>query len=120
MRSRLMFTPRKRVTSEAGPNVRMFKLREGVTFHDSAAFDGADAKFSLERAMSADSGHDALLPSVSEISTSDAYAVEIMTDGPNPIMPNNLFIMDKDWRSEQCHQGAGCRGLRRYIVGQKR
>ncbi|HET8727195.1 MAG TPA: ABC transporter substrate-binding protein [Alphaproteobacteria bacterium] len=32
-----------------------FQLRSGVTFHDGTAFDSADVKFSLERAMAPDS-----------------------------------------------------------------
>jgi len=66
--------------SEENPNVWVFKLREGVTFHDGATFDSADVKFSLDRAMTPDSDY--------------------KENGPNPIMPNNLtnmFIMDKGW-----------------------
>ncbi|MEQ6203380.1 ABC transporter substrate-binding protein [Sulfitobacter sp. HNIBRBA2951] len=86
--------------SSDDPNVWVFKLRSGVTFHDGAAFDSEDAKFSLERAMSENSDHKALLASVTEIRAPDAMTVEIVTDGPNPIMPNNLtniMMMDKGW-----------------------
>ncbi|MBW4708355.1 ABC transporter substrate-binding protein [Roseobacter sp. YSTF-M11] len=86
--------------SEADPNVWTFILREGVTFHDGSAFDSSDVKFSLERAMTEDSDFKELLASVSEIRAPDAYTIEIVTNGPNPIMPNNLtnmFIMDKEW-----------------------
>ena len=86
--------------SEADPNVWVFKLREGVTFHDGASFDSADVLFSLNRAMSPDSDYKELLASVVEVRAPDAMTIEIVTDGPNPIMPNNLtnlFIMDKDW-----------------------
>ncbi|MEM9476401.1 MAG: ABC transporter substrate-binding protein [Pseudomonadota bacterium] len=82
------------------PSVWVFKLREGVTFHDGAAFDSEDAKFSLERAMTPDSDYKELLASVVEVRAPDAYTIEIVTDGPNPIMPNNLtnmFMMDKAW-----------------------
>ncbi|WP_300063455.1 ABC transporter substrate-binding protein [uncultured Roseobacter sp.] len=86
--------------SEEDPNVWVFKLREGVTFHDGAAFDSSDVKFSLERAMTEDSDYKELLASVAEVRAPDAYTIEIVTNGPNPIMPNNLtnmFIMDKEW-----------------------
>ena len=86
--------------SEEDPNVWVFSLREGVTFHDGAVFDSSDVKFSLERAMTADSDYKELLASVSEVRAPDAYTIEIVTNGPNPIMPNNLtnmFIMDKEW-----------------------
>ena len=86
--------------SESDPNVWVFKLREGVTFHDGSTFDSADVKFSLERAMTDDSDYKELLASVAEVRTPDAMTVEIVTNGPNPIMPNNLtnmFIMDREW-----------------------
>ncbi len=82
------------------PNVWTFKLREGVTFHDGSAFDSSDVKFSLERAMTPDSDYKELLASVKEVRAPDAMTIEIVTDGPNPIMPSNLtnmFIMDKEW-----------------------
>ncbi|MCT8161564.1 ABC transporter substrate-binding protein [Pseudoruegeria sp. SHC-113] len=86
--------------SETDPTVWVFKLREGVTFHDGAEFDSEDVKFSLDRAMTPDSDYKELLASVVEVRAPDKYTIEIVTDGPNPIMPNNLtnmFIMDKGW-----------------------
>lgn len=86
--------------SESNPNVWTFKLREGVTFHDGAAFDSEDVVFSLNRAMTPDSDYKELLASVKEVRAAGPYTVEIETNGPNPIMPNNLtnmFMMDKDW-----------------------
>ena len=86
--------------SEADPNVWTFKLREGVTFHDGAEFDSEDVVFSLNRAMTPDSDYKELLASVTEVRATDKYTIEIVTDGPNPIMPSNLtnmFMMDKGW-----------------------
>ena len=86
--------------SEADPNVWTFTLREGVTFHDGATFDSEDVVFSLNRAMTPDSDFKELLASVTEVRAAGPYTVEIVTDGPNPIMPSNLtnmFIMDKGW-----------------------
>lgn len=86
--------------SEANPNIWEFTLREGVTFHDGASFDSEDVVFSLERAMTPDSDYKELLASVTAVRAKGPYKVEIETDGPNPIMPNNLtnlFIMDKGW-----------------------
>ncbi len=82
------------------PNVWTFNLRQGVTYHDGAEFDSEDVKFSLDRAMTPDSDYKELLASVVEVRAPSKYVIEIVTDGPNPIMANNLtnmFIMDKDW-----------------------
>ena len=86
--------------SEADPNVWTFTLREGVSYHDGSAFDSEDVKFSLDRAMTPDSDYKELLASVVEVRAPSSHVIEIVTNGPNPIMPNNLtnmFIMDKDW-----------------------
>ncbi|NOZ33390.1 MAG: ABC transporter substrate-binding protein [Alphaproteobacteria bacterium] len=86
--------------SETDPNVWWFKLREGVVFHDGAEFDSEDVVFSFERAMTPDSDYKELLASVTEVRANGKYGFEIVTDGPNPIMPSNLtnlFIIDKGW-----------------------
>ena len=82
------------------PNTWVFKLREGVTFHDGAEFDSEDAVFSFNRAMTPDSDYKELLASVKEVKANGKYEFHITTDGPNPIMPSNLtnlFILDKGW-----------------------
>jgi peptide/nickel transport system substrate-binding protein len=86
--------------SEDDPNVWVFQLREGVTFHDGAEFTAEDVVFSFERAMTPDSDMKELLSSIAEVRATDDYTVEFETKGPNPILPNNftnLFIMDKGW-----------------------
>jgi len=86
--------------SKDDPNVWVFKLRSGVTFHDGAPFDSADVKFSFDRAMTPDSDYKELLASVAEVRAPDPMTIEIVTNGPNPTMPSNLtnlFIMDKEW-----------------------
>jgi peptide/nickel transport system substrate-binding protein len=86
--------------SEEDPNVWVFELREGVTFHDGSAFTAEDVVFSFERAKSETSAMKELLTSITEIRAVDDNTVEFVTDGPNPILPanfTNLFIMDKGW-----------------------
>jgi peptide/nickel transport system substrate-binding protein len=86
--------------SKDDPNVWSFKLREGVTFHDGAEFDSEDVVFSFNRAMTPDSDFKELLASVKEVRATGKYTFEIVTNGPNPIMPSNLtnlFIMDETW-----------------------
>ena len=81
-------------------NVWVFTLREGVTFHGGEAFDSADAVFSLNRAMTEASNFKELLSSVKEVRAAGPYTVEIETNGPNPLLPNNLtniMMMDQGW-----------------------
>src|SRR6056297_4078518 len=81
-------------------NVWVFTLREGVTFHGGEEFDSADVVFSLNRAMTETSNFKELLSSVSEVRATGPYTVEIVTDGPNPLLPNNLtniMMMDEGW-----------------------
>ncbi len=89
--------------SDTDPNVWVFTLREGVTFHEGQTFDSADVVFSMNRAMSENSNFKELLSSVTEVRATGPYTVEIETDGPNPLLPNNLtniFMMDEGWSTE--------------------
>jgi len=82
------------------PNVWSFTLREGVKFHDGADFNADDAVFSLKRAMRPTSAMKELLSSVKDVRKAGDFAIEIETDGPNPLLPANLtnmFMMDEDW-----------------------
>jgi len=82
------------------PNVWVFKLREGVKFHDGADFTAEDVVFSFERAKQPNSDMKELIGSIVEVRAVDDHTIEMVTDGPNPILPSNLtnlFIMDKGW-----------------------
>ncbi|MGB0784712.1 MAG: ABC transporter substrate-binding protein [Alphaproteobacteria bacterium] len=82
------------------PNVWRFNLRQGVTFHDGAAFDSEDVVFSINRAMADGSDMKELLSSVKDVRAVDAHTVDIETHGANPLLINNLtnmFMMDKGW-----------------------
>ena len=86
--------------SSDDPNVWVFNLREGVTFHDGAAFTAEDVVFSYERAKQPTSDMKELINSIVEVRAVGDLTIEIVTDGPNPILPANLtdlMIMDKDW-----------------------
>jgi peptide/nickel transport system substrate-binding protein len=85
---------------EGDDTVWVFKLREGVTFHDGAAFTAEDVVFSLDRARSEGSNMKQLHAVVTGVSAVDDYTVEVQMAGPSPLYPNNVtntFIMDKTW-----------------------
>lgn len=85
---------------EGNPNVWVFKLREGVKFHGGEDLTAEDVVFSFERAKHESSDMKELIVTIKSVTAVGDYTVEIETDGPNPILPNNLtnlFIMDKGW-----------------------
>ena len=82
------------------PNVWVFNLRKDVKFHDGADFTAEDVVFSINRAKQPNSDMKELINSIVEVRAVDDHTIEIVTDGPNPILPANLtdlFIMDKGW-----------------------
>lgn len=85
---------------EGDPNVWVFNLRQGVKYHDGADFTAEDVVFSINRAKTPNSDMKELLTSITEVRAVDDHTVEIVTDGPNPILSSNLtnlFMMDKGW-----------------------
>lgn len=77
-----------------------FRLREGVTFHDGAAFTADDVLFSYERGISEQSDVRAWFAPVAELRVVDDYTIDFVLKGPNPIFPDsiaNWMIMDRGW-----------------------
>ncbi|UWQ94517.1 ABC transporter substrate-binding protein [Rhodobacteraceae bacterium M385] len=77
-----------------------FNLRQGVSFHDGAAFNADDVLFSYERASSEDSDVASWFAVVSGVNVVDEYTVDILTTSPQPIFPDsiaNWMMMDSDW-----------------------
>jgi peptide/nickel transport system substrate-binding protein len=86
--------------SADNPNVWVFELREGVTYHGGESFDANDVVFSLNRAMTEASNFKELLTGVVDVRATGDFTVEVETDGPNPLLPNNLtniMMMDQGW-----------------------
>jgi peptide/nickel transport system substrate-binding protein len=82
------------------PTVWVFKLREGVTFHDGAAFTAEDVVASLERVRAESSDFKGLHTAVESAEAVDDYTVHVKMVGPAPLYVQNLtnfFIMDKGW-----------------------
>jgi len=86
------------------PNVWEFKLRESVKFHGGEDFNADDVVFSFNRAKMPTSAMKELLASVKDVRKVDDMTIHIETNGPNPLLPNNLtnlFIMDSGWTVSQ-------------------
>ncbi|KKC37306.1 peptide ABC transporter substrate-binding protein [Devosia epidermidihirudinis] len=92
---------------DGDPTVWVFKLREGVKFHNGADFTAEDVVFSFNRARSDGSNLKQLHAEVAEVTAIDDHTVEIQMIGPSPLYPNNItntFVMDKDWSEEHSLQ----------------
>ncbi|MBO6757769.1 MAG: ABC transporter substrate-binding protein [Roseibium sp.] len=77
-----------------------FHLRQGVTFHDGAAFTAEDVLFSYERASSEEADTRAWFAPVKEVKIVDDHTIDFLTHAPNPIFPDsiaNFMILDKGW-----------------------
>lgn len=80
-----------------------FTLREGVTFHDGAAFTAEDVVFSYERASSEEADTRSWFAPVSRVVAVDDFTVEIYTTAPNPVFPAsiaNWMMMDAGWAAD--------------------
>jgi len=84
--------------SQPAPDVWRFKLRQGVKFHDGTPFTADDVVFSFERARTSQIA--ATLATAKAIRKVDDFTVEIVTNGPDPIFPQemtNWYMMSKVW-----------------------
>ena len=82
------------------PETWVFTLRDGVTFSDGKALRASDVEFSINRALSGTSDMLELIESITSVKALNANTVEIKTEGPNPILLNQLsqiFIMSEEW-----------------------
>jgi peptide/nickel transport system substrate-binding protein len=75
-----------------------FKLRRGVKFHDGSDFTAADVKFSIERIplVAGPNPTTIYIRRVKETRIIDPFTIQVVTDGPAPILPNDfirLFIV---------------------------
>ena len=85
---------------QISPTQVRITLRKGVKFHDGAAFDADDAKYSLERAMSKTSNYGVYTQGIERIVKVDELTIDVMTKGPNPVLQRQLTelrMMDQGW-----------------------
>ena len=90
------------------------KLRRGITFHNGAPFDAAAAKYSIERIIFDDEVNSDLRSQVDKISGVDVvddYTIRINTNGPDPVLPARLYMV------QMVEPGAAAGGLADQAVG---
>jgi len=81
-------------------SVWRFHLRQGVTFHDGAAFTAEDVLASLNRVSHPTSPLRGNLPTYASAEIVDDHTIDITLTGAYPLLLNdltNIFIFDADW-----------------------
>ena len=77
-----------------------FNLRKGVKFHDGSPFTADDVLFSFNRIRQPQGTMQIYVTGIKEVKKIDDYTVDILTDGPIPILLRNIIdfrIMSKAW-----------------------
>ena len=85
---------------QTSPTVWRFNLRKNVTFHDGTPFTADDVIFSYGRALADGSDVKTYVGAVKEIRKIDDHTIDVVTNAPYPILPNNFtrwFIFSKKW-----------------------
>ena len=85
---------------QAAPDVWRFHLRENVVFHDGSPFTADDVLFSLKRARHPVSRMQSKIARIVEARKVDDHTVDLVTDGPDPILPDEIcewLIMSRSW-----------------------
>ena len=86
--------------SQPAPDTWRFKLRHGVKFQDGTPFTADDVVFSFGRVTGPGSNLGGSLATVREVKKIDDFTVDIITKGPDPILPDEITIwniMSKAW-----------------------
>jgi peptide/nickel transport system substrate-binding protein len=90
------------------PETWVFQIRDGVVFSDGSPLISSDLVFSLNSDLCGASDVKELIDSITSVKSTFNNQVEIKTDGPNPILLNQLsqiFIMSEAWsKSNGCEQ----------------
>lgn len=80
-----------------------FTLREGVSFHNGNPFNADDVVASLRRASDDSSPVKSNLPGLASVEKVDDHTVDLLLNGPDPIVLNyltNILILDQEWMAE--------------------
>ncbi|MDO5611953.1 MAG: ABC transporter substrate-binding protein [Paracoccus sp. (in: a-proteobacteria)] len=82
------------------PDTWRFHLRQGVTFHDGAAFTADDVLASMKRVSDPASPLRGNIPTYVSAEKIDDHTVDIKTTSGSPLFLNdmtNIFMFDADW-----------------------
>lgn len=86
--------------TQTSPTQVRFELRRGVKFHDGSTFTADDVVFSFGRIRQPQGTMAIYVAGVKEVRKVDDHTVDLVLDGPNPLLLRNLvnfFIMSKSW-----------------------
>nr|WP_295074931.1 ABC transporter substrate-binding protein [uncultured Roseateles sp.] len=86
--------------TQISPTQVRFELRRGVKFHDGTPFTADDVLFSFARIRQPQANLQIFVSGIKEIKKIDDYTVDLLLEGPNPILLRNLIffrIMSKSW-----------------------
>ena len=87
---------------QTSPTTWVFKLRQGVTWHDGSKFSADDVVFSVIRSQADTSNMKVYGNAIGKPRKIDDYTVELTTPIPNPVLidmvsAGNIYIMSKAW-----------------------
>ena len=89
--------------TRVSPTQWRFNLRRNVKFHDGSTMTADDVVFSFERVLKPASNMKVYAQGIKETKKVDDYTVEIVTDGPNPVLLRGLVdvkVMSKAWATK--------------------
>jgi peptide/nickel transport system substrate-binding protein len=85
------------------PTTTRFKLRPNVKFHDGSSFTADDVVFSVQRALADTSNFKPYLAGVKEARKVDDLTVDMITEGPAPVLVPQLTevrMMSRAWSTK--------------------
>ncbi len=87
---------------QTSPTTWVFKLRQGVKWHDGSPFTADDVVFSVTRSASETSNMKSYGNDIGKPTKLDDFTVQLTTPVPNQVLPDmvgsgNIYIMSKAW-----------------------
>ena len=78
---------------QINPTTMRFNLRPGVKFQDGSPFTAEDVVFSFQRAAAPTSQYKSYVNGVKEVKVVDPLTVDVITNGPNPVLLRQLPVL---------------------------